>query len=514
MNSTSQHQSEIISAHNELGSMVLEFDNLQKLNKRMTEDAAKVEKEFYAICQKFQQEKIDWKSEQIRLNNVEHDNGRLAKELAHLTKQYQRLKSNHEKEVEKNKNLEHKIEGMEAIIEHMREIVFNDTSEDAGLRRAAINELQSTVNNNSRAMSDFTDDLNETTDKSTTHTVEQPSDVESDLNQAYGEYFTGSRTLTRQSRDYQRDFPIPSGNVSILSPTKPPRPTVPQFVQMARSPAHNSPLKSSLRGKGTPKSDKKCTFENESFMVESQDIYSTPTKKAASTGLKMLQASEFIPSELVLYVSALQNKLDHPDLYIKTPDTDDLGTIDTIKKCIRNDQYKGDNILEELDQQSTTVLCQLVKDFFIDNADKILVGGDDLCENMLQSVRSCNDQYLMTLFKSMPVEKQMQLAFLIVHLQSAVEAGRLPGELSCCFGSVVVSEGSRNKNDPKELIQKMIELPASFYQGVINQNDERSCSMLGPVDKGQSNEWKNLIKEKQKKLLQKLDGRLFKSPQL
>ena len=109
------------------------------------------------------------------------------------------------------------------------------------MRRAAINELQSTVNNNSRAMSDFTDDLNETTDKryffsnlrsylsfSTTHTVEQPSDVESDLNQAYGEYFTGSRTLTRQSREYQRDFPIPSGNVSILSPTKPPRPTMPQ----------------------------------------------------------------------------------------------------------------------------------------------------------------------------------------------------------------------------------------------------------------------------------------------
>ena len=59
--------------------------------------------------------------------------------------------------------------------------------------------------------------------------------------------------------------------------------------------------------------------------------------------------------------NAFQNKLDHPDLYIKTPDTDDLGTIDTIKKCIRNDQYQGDNILEELDQQSTTVLCQLVK---------------------------------------------------------------------------------------------------------------------------------------------------------
>ena len=75
---------------------------------------------------------------------------------------------------------------------------------------------------------------------------------------------------------------------------------------MARSPAQNSPLKSSLRGKGTPKADKRCTFENDSFMVESQDLYTTPTKKAAPAGLKMLQASELIPSELVLYVSALQ----------------------------------------------------------------------------------------------------------------------------------------------------------------------------------------------------------------
>ena len=66
------------------------------------------------------------------MNNIEHDNGRLIKDLGHLNKQYQRLKNNHEKLVEKNKQLESRVEEQETIIEHMREIVFNDTSEDAG----------------------------------------------------------------------------------------------------------------------------------------------------------------------------------------------------------------------------------------------------------------------------------------------------------------------------------------------------------------------------------------------
>ena len=96
-------------------------------------------------------------------------------------------------------------------------------------------------------------------------------------------------------------------------------------------------------------------------------------------------------------------------MYVKTPDTEDLGTIGNAKRCIRNNEYEADTILDDLDQQSTTVLCQLVKDFFIDNKDKLLVGGDELFENMMQSVRCCNDQYLMTLIKSLPTEKQMQL---------------------------------------------------------------------------------------------------------
>ena len=96
-------------------------------------------------------------------------------------------------------------------------------------------------------------------------------------------------------------------------------------------------------------------------------------------------------------------------MYVKTPDTDDLGTIGNAKQCIRNNEYEADTILDDLDLQSTTVLCQLVKDFFLDNKDKLLVGGEELFENMMQSVRCCNDQYLMTLIKSLPTEKQMQL---------------------------------------------------------------------------------------------------------
>ena len=50
--------------------MVNEFDKLQKLNKQLTEDAATVEKRFYAICQKFQAEKNEWKNEQIRYKTI------------------------------------------------------------------------------------------------------------------------------------------------------------------------------------------------------------------------------------------------------------------------------------------------------------------------------------------------------------------------------------------------------------------------------------------------------------
>ena len=64
INSLSQreHQPDVT----EIGTMVTEFDKLQKLYKQMIDDAARVEKEFYTICQKFHAEKTEWKNERIR----------------------------------------------------------------------------------------------------------------------------------------------------------------------------------------------------------------------------------------------------------------------------------------------------------------------------------------------------------------------------------------------------------------------------------------------------------------
>ena len=60
-------------------------------------------------------------------------------------------------------------------------------------------------------------------------------------------------------------------------------------------------------------------------------------------------------------------------------------------------------------QKSTTVICQLVKDFFSEKKDKLLIGGDELFEKMLQAVRCCNDQYLMELFGDLSSSKQFEL---------------------------------------------------------------------------------------------------------
>ena len=79
---------------------------------------------------------------------------------------------------------------------------------------------------------------------------------------------------------------------------------------------------------------------------------------------------------------------------------------------LQSNQYDSDTILHDLERQSITVLCQLVKDFFLDKKEKLLIGGDPDFENMHQAVRCCNDQYLMTLIKSMEVENQSQLGYL------------------------------------------------------------------------------------------------------
>ena len=73
---------------------------------------------------------------------------------------------------------------------------------------------------------------------------------------------------------------------------------------MARSPIkaeYKSPLKSSLRQTPTPKSPKKT--RNDSILIEPTQIYNTPSK---IEHIEIPEASDLIPTELVLYVSALQ----------------------------------------------------------------------------------------------------------------------------------------------------------------------------------------------------------------
>merc|ERR1712131_403000 len=384
---------------------------------------AENERQFLNICEKFQVERENWKQEQIRFHNIEHENTQLSKELSQITKKYQRMSHNYEKEQMKSKSLE-------GIVDLMKEIVFNDTNDGSNERRAQLSILQTSVRNQhlsyespGRATSVIDDDSADEITEKTNTTYEKPSEAgsESDLNQAYGDYYTSTKMKLKQEREYKQDYPVPSG----FSPsTKTTKSRIPVALQ---SPLKS--LKSSIRS-ASPKMTKKCHFiEQDSFVqgdIPEAGLYQSPmnikTKnKTPKSGIRLMTASEAIPTEIVLYISALQDKLDHHELYIKTPDTEDLDLIESIKRSIRSGAYDEKTVLAELASKSTTVICQLVKDYFLEKEDKLLNGGDEIFSNMLQAVRCCNDQYLMSLFKELPENKQFQLAFLMVHLQSAVD---------------------------------------------------------------------------------------------
>ena len=65
-------------------------------------------------------------------------------------------------------------------------------------------------------------------------------------------------------------------------------------------------------------------------------------------------------------------------------------------------------------------------------------------------------------------KQRSQLAFLLQHLQGAMAAGRSPGELADAFGSVLVSQGSKNKNDPKEMLEKLLSLEVTFVRDLLD----------------------------------------------
>ena len=119
----------------------------------------------------------------------------------------------------------------------------------------------------------------------------------------------------------------------------------------------------------------------------------------------------------------------------------------------------------------------------------------------------------------------------------------MPGELAGAFGGVIVSSGCRNRNDPKELCEKLLSLSPQFFNDMMTRysdpkmsvpynhtpysataaydpNEPKSdtetsvCSMLGPVKMGKDSQsnWKKMIEERKHKLLQNRDVKLFTSP--
>merc|ERR1711990_5181 len=155
-------------------------------------------------------------------------------------------------------------EELEGIIELMKEIVFNDTNDGSNERRAQLSILQTSVRNQhlsyespGRATPVDDDSADEITEKTNT-TYEKPSEAgsESDLNQAYGDYYTSTKMKLKQEREYKQDYPVPSGS----SPsTKTSKSRIPVALQ---SPLKS--LKSSIRS-ASPKMTKKMSFYRARF---------------------------------------------------------------------------------------------------------------------------------------------------------------------------------------------------------------------------------------------------------
>ena len=77
--------------------------------------------------------------------------------------------------------------------------------------------------------------------------------------------------------------------------------------------------------------------------------------------VQKILAVDGVPTELTLYVSALADKLGHPDLYVTSPETEEVVEIEEMKKMVREMKNDERTMLSQLDSKSTNVLCQLVK---------------------------------------------------------------------------------------------------------------------------------------------------------
>jgi len=522
-------------------SLVLDFERVANNWKELSQDQGKLERGYLNLCQLVQREQKQWKRQQQELKHLETENFRLSKELGYISNKLKQSEAENEAKVDKCRNMESKIDEMREAFELMSEIVFDDENDMSCSRRAQIEEIQSSfkkagdhpIGSDTAASSITNDEMREPS-------LASFSDVESELNGAYGDMYTSALTRHRQSRDWTGKAPVPSGRSVPTPPVRPPPPIVRHITTSNTASKNSSPAR--LPPPMSPlKSKRNMTLEEPSFSTENvperDEIYdpaTPPRDQMRSVGL--LPAVDGMPMELVLYVSALSNKLGHPDLYVTSPETEEVQIIETTKEAVRNIRLDETELLAELNTKSTNVLCQLVKDFFNDNEEKLFDAQSGMMRDIMQAVRCCNESEIEHLLRSLKPKKQLQLAFLIRHLQSAVDAGRLPGELADTFGTVIVSRGPQNRNDPKELCEKLILLDAQFYNRLMNDASADRLeagsstgslgSMLGPVpgmesdtasvsresERPKNAKLKKMIDERRHKLLANCDIRLFTSP--
>lgn len=527
-------------------SLIPEYDQVINRYKSLSQDGEKVEREYLKLCQFVQRQQKQWQQQQYQIKFTEKENAQLSKELA-ITKN--KLKSSLlevEAKVERCLSMEKQLEEMHEAFELMSEIVFDEDIDVSAPRRAQIAEIQNSFKRNVKVTYDSDASTLGTASRNTTHgeSLVSVSEPESELNGAYGDLYTNVTTRKRRAKEWVSTVPVPSAR------TAPPRPALPP--KRPSSPAgnvFNSPIKSSIR-QSPSRSLKKCSFVEEpsfvaDFITESEEIYTAGTPpKEPKRETEILPAVDGVPVELVLYISALSNKLGHHDLYVTSPETEEVLIIDQMKQIVRNLERDETELFRELNMKTTNVLCQLVKDFFNDNSEKLLNAQSPMMQSLMQAVRCCNDEAIKNLLKTLPGKKQVQLAFLIRHLQSAVDAGRLPGELAGAFGNVIVSQGCNNRNDPKELTEKLILIGAQFYNQMMDtailgsETDEQSTeefnsdftpedyhysSMLGTVKTSgppasssspAGARWKKMIEERKHKLLANCDIKLFTSPKM
>jgi hypothetical protein len=523
-------------------SLIPEYDHVINRYKLLSQDQGKVEKEYLKLCQFVQHQQKQWQQQRYQIKFVEKENSQLTKEL-NATKN--KLKSSTlevEAKVQRCLAMEKQLEEMHEAFDLMSEIVFDDDGDVSAPRRAQIAEIQNSFKRNVKADYDSEASTLGTISRDTTReqSLVSVSEPESELNGPYGDFYTNVTTRKRRAKDWVSSVPVPSARCA------PPRPALPP--QRAPSPNNefNTPIKSSIRQSPNSRNSKKCSFVEEpsfvaDFVPESSEIYTTETPPKDNQPLSgILPAVDGMPAELVLYISALSNKLGHHDLYVTSPETEEVEIIEEMKKMVRNVEKDENQLFRELNTKTTNVLCQLVKDFFHDN-EKLINGQSAMMQSLMQAVRCCNDDAIKTLLKTLGGKKQIQLAFLIRHLQSAVDAGRLPGELAGAFGDVIVSAGANNRNDPKELTEKLILIEAEFYIkmmeiAIIDEGDDQSTeysnsenpsddyhysSMLGtvktsapPPSTPSGARWKKMIEERKHKLLANCDIKLFTSPKL